>query len=120
MFGVPIFVIVMIGVILFTNLFVLACTQIIGRKFDKLLREKNIPYPFVASIFLPDFIGRAGKYCACLTFRNIKKDNRPLMEYMAFDFRKYASKLDFILSYSIIILYIISFGLLFAFFVLYK
>ncbi len=98
--------------------FSLLLVKIIGKKYDKILTEKKLPWPISASSFIsPSSWGRANLY-SCYIFRNPSAKIGYGTLLNGFKFRNYASKLDIIISLIHIVLMIIFFmSLIFSFIV---
>ena len=89
------------GVIFVIMLAILAKTT--GRKFDFLLKEKNISLPTNLAFTLPDSWGRAIGYSILILFfksgnQHSWRHRRFQQQYKGFNFYASASKIDIILS----------------------
>jgi len=94
--------------LMFSTLIVSAILWLVtGRYFDRLLRERNIPYPQILS-FLPDGIRRGMRYSVYIIRRKPLKRDIYRTKITNFDFRAHARRIDVILSLTLTIQLIVS------------
>ena len=115
----PLISMLILGVIFIVLTLFLSFT--VGKKYDSILKQHNIPLPLTVSLTAPDFTVRAMLYAKYIIF-GVPKTKFFYKHYYFwfrdFNFRKYASWFDIIFSYIVFLFLLLCVILFFLIFIL--